>query len=1068
MNKQVSGYYRFPAIHGDRLVFVTDDDIWAVMTRGGTASRLSANVASVANPNFSPDGKWIAFTGAEEGPTEVYLMPAMGGQVRRLTYLGALVRVIGWSGKKVLFTSNHGQPLRRPPWIFSIAVDGSPPERLPYGPASSISLNGKRKVLGRYSVDLARWKRYRGGTAGQIWVDARGAGTFKQLVNIPGNLANPLWLGDRIYFLSDEGGIGNLYSCAPDGTDLQQHTRHKTFYARNATTDGQRIVYQCGADIFIYDSAADTSRKVPIEYHSVQPQRSRKFVPTRRYLEDYDPGRNGAYLALVSRGKSFVLGCWDGPVRQQSASQGIRHRLSRLLNDDKRIVLVSDAGGDDHLEIHVLNKGKAPILIDIPALGRPMEMKVSPQANHVLITNHRNELYYVNLDSSDYRQLDHSPYRLISGFNWSPDGRWAAYGVSVNPRQSIIRIAEVASGKTYDVTDAIRHDGEPAFDPRGRFLAFISCRVFDPVYDQIHFDAGFPRGMRPYLVTLRKDDPSPLIHKPRGFSDKDHDHDKDHKSDKKLKVSIDFEDIKDRIIELPVSEAIYDQITVTKNRIYYSVLPIEGSLGGSWSETEPAADAKLKFFNLKRKTEKTLIDGITGFVLSRNHCALAIRDGNDLRVLSADIAADDVEDEDMTANRKTGWIDLYRPKVEIDPVAEWRQMLIEAWRLQRDYFWVEDMSGINWQQILKRYLPLVDRIATRGEFSDLIWEMQGELGTSHCYELGGDYRPRPKYQLGFLGTDLSYTKKHNAYRIDRIIRGDTWDEDNAPPLKRPGINIKQGMLLLSVNNQPVDRNTPPGKLLINRADEEVRITVASATGKKSRTVTVKTLKHEYVLRYRDWVETMRDTVHEKTNGKVGFIHIPDMAPHGYAEFHRYFLAELDHQGLIVDVRFNGGGHVSQLLLEKLARKRLGYDLTRWMGYEPYPVDSVRGPMVAITNELAGSDGDLFSHNFKLMGLGPLIGKRTWGGVIGIWPRNSLVDGSLTTQPEFSFWFTDAGWRVENYGTDPDIEVDISPQDYTRDKDPQLERAIKEVLKLIKLNPPLEPDFGNRPKLGLTN
>jgi tricorn protease len=344
-----------------------------------------------------------------------------------------------------------------------------------------------------------------------------------------------------------------------------------------------------------------------------------------------------------------------------------------------------------------------------------------------------------------------------------------------------------------------------------------------------------------------------------------------------------------------------------------------------------------------------------------------------------------------------------------------------------------------------------------------MWEMQGELGTSHCYELGGDYRPAPQYKLGHLGADLAYDPEQDAYRFVRVLRGDVWDEKEASPLRRPGVNVEEGMLLLAIGGQRVGQRLHPNVLLGNQAGEEVQLTVAESDGGSVRTVCIKALGDETPVRYRDWVERNRQYVHEKSGGQVGYIHVPDMGPDGYAEFHRYFLIELDHKGLVVDVRFNGGGHVSALLLEKLARRRLGYDLSRWMGYTPYPEESAYGPMVALTNEQAGSDGDIFSHSFKLMGLGKLIGRRTWGGVIGIWPRNWLVDGGITTQPEFSFWFQDVGWSVENYGTDPDIEVDMTPQDYARGVDVQLDRAIEEVMKEIEENPPREPDFLERPR-----
>jgi tricorn protease len=362
---------------------------------------------------------------------------------------------------------------------------------------------------------------------------------------------------------------------------------------------------------------------------------------------------------------------------------------------------------------------------------------------------------------------------------------------------------------------------------------------------------------------------------------------------------------------------------------------------------------------------------------------------------------------------------------------------------------------------------MLDRIGTRSEFSDLLWEMQGELGTSHAYEWGGDYRDEPRYTQGFLGTDLEYDRKHDAYRIKKIIRGDPWDLTAASPLLTPGMNVKEGDLLVAINNTSVSRKVQPAELLVNRAKTDVSVTFANRGGGNRRTFSIKTMRDESLARYREWVEKNRQIVHDTSRNKIGYVHIPDMGPNGFAEFHRYFLSEIQYPALLVDARFNRGGHVSELLLEKVARKRIGYCIARWAA-KPYPYwsESVLGPIVCLTNEYAGSDGDIFSHAFKLAKVGPLIGKRTWGGVIGISPYYSLSDGGLTTQPEYSFWFKDVGWGVENYGTDPDIEVEIKPQDYVRGKDPQLDRGIKECMRLVRKTKPRIPDFGKRPNLKL--
>jgi tricorn protease len=368
--------------------------------------------------------------------------------------------------------------------------------------------------------------------------------------------------------------------------------------------------------------------------------------------------------------------------------------------------------------------------------------------------------------------------------------------------------------------------------------------------------------------------------------------------------------------------------------------------------------------------------------------------------------------------------------------------------------------------VLDRYLPLVGKVATRLEFSDLMWEMQGELGTSHAYELGGDYRPAPAYLIGHLAADLAYDEEPATWRFTHIVDGDPWDPEAGSPLRAPGVRIAAGDRLLAVNGRPVDAVTTPSSLLVNQAGLAVELTVAGPDGDGKRTVVVSTLRDDRPARYREWVSGNRAKVHAMTNGRVGYVHVPDMGARGYAEFHRSYLAEVEKEALVVDVRFNGGGHVSQLVLEKLARRRIGYDVSRWGEPEPYPADSPAGPLVAITNEHAGSDGDIFTHCFKLLGLGPVVGKRTWGGVIGISPRHALVDGSLTTQPEYAFWFSDVGWSVENYGTDPDVEVDIRPQDHVAGADPQLDMAVQLALDALETHRPLSADLTQRPRLEL--
>jgi tricorn protease len=1087
-----NGYLRQPTVHGDRVVFVSEDDLWEVPLAGGVARRLTSVRGVASRPLFSPDGSRIAFTSSDESHPEAWVMPSGGGTAVRATHLGSLVHARAWTpAGEVVFASSHEQPFTRLAELYAADPDSAgPPRRLGWGPAADVSWSSDGKVvLGRHTVDPARWKRYRGGLAGQLWVDRDGSGTFRRILrDLGGNVGTPFWVGARIWFVADHEGVGNLYSCRPTGSDLRRHTDHAEFYVRFPQTDGATVVYQCGARLFRLDPANDApAEEIEVELHSPRTQRQRRVVDAGRYLQGFEVHPAGHSVAIEARGQAHSMPLFERAPRRWDSGSGVRSRLGRWLAGGTRFVAVTDGSGDEGIDVFddgALEPSKR-LVLDI---GRVVELAASPTDPLLAIANHRGELLVVDVDAGTVRRLDQSEHDRIEGPVWSPDGRWIAYTHADTARTSSIRVVDTRTRKVRQVTRTEFRDEAPAWDPKGRWLLFVSWRDFEPVYDSHTFDLGFPRGARPMLVTLRDDVRSPFDRAPRGFGSGGEGAKEgatakpaakakaaakagattkakagakraaDATADAPTPVEIDFAGIEDRVVAFPMSEGRYSQVAQVGEKVL--VLAHEPHGTRSW-EDEPAG--RLESIDLQTGSTDTLVHGISSLRISADGSTLVYRTGSSLRALKA---GDKPDDSAKGFGRQSGWIDLSRITVTVDPPAEWRQMLLEAWRLQRDQFWVADMSGVDWDAVRDRYLPLVDRVAGRTEFSDLAWEMQGELGTSHAYEFGGDQRGAWEYTSGHLGVDYGFDRRSGAWKIERILRGDSWNARSGSPLAAPGLGVKEGSTIVAIGGEPVGADRSPHELLVGRAGRAVELELRAPRARTSTKVAVRTLRGESDLRYREWVQRNRAIVHERSEGRIGYVHVPDMGPHGFAEFHRSWPVEAQRGGLVVDVRCNGGGHVSQLLLEKLQRRAIGFGVSRWNRPETYPSDAVLGPIVAITNELAGSDGDIFSHAFKLLGIGPLVGTRTWGGVIGIYPRHALADGSMTTQPEYAFWFRDTGFNVENYGTDPDHVVDIAPHDHAAGRDPQLDRALQLVERGMRRTPADLPDFGERPHLAL--
>ncbi|MEU3251183.1 S41 family peptidase [Streptomyces sp. NPDC006997] len=1051
-----SGYLRQPSLAGGLVVFVCEDDLWSVPAAGGVARRLTAGgTGPCAGPRLSPDGRLVAFTAAPEGAPEVCLVSVDGGPVRRLTSQADDCAVLGWCPRTgdVVYAAVTGLPTGFGRRLFAVAPGGGPPRLLEAGPVASVAYGPHgRTVIGRSLADPARRKRYRGGAAGELWVDADGSGSFRRLALPAGNPAFPCWVGDRIHFVSDHEGTGNVHSCLPDGSDLTRHTHHSDYYVRALTGDGERLVYQHGARLRLLDPARPDGgdRPVPVTVTPSGAQHRRRTTSAAEGLDHARLSPDASRLVVASRGKVFTLAPFEGPVRRHGAPDGVRYRLPHWLADGDRLVAAaSDDSPGERLALLPALGGAELASVPLDDIGYVTELAAAPVGSQVAFATNRQELWSVDTDAPrpEPRLLDRSPYDRIEDLAWSPDGRWLAYTFPGTRRTTAVKVAEPATGRTAHLTSPVLRDFAPAFDPRGRYLYFLGQRDLLPDYDQVQFDVGFPLGTRPYAVLLTAGTPAPFTGAPLPEAD----------TGQPVRVRVDLEGVDGRVVALPLPHGRYAEVRgLPESVLVLGVPPGVPAVDGA-EDRGRGREGTVTMVDLATgEATEDYLSPVDELCTDPAGAFLLYRHDHRVRLVPAGVPRADVEDYDDLVSppgRETGWIDLARVAVPFRQAAEWRQLYREAWRLQKEGFWHPKMSGVDWDAVHDHYLPLLARVATRSELSDLLWELQGELATSHAYERGGDHgRPAgPDGGHGRLGVDWAPEPgPHGGWRIARVVRGEAWNPEGASPCGLPGVDVRGGDEVVAVDGHPVGP-LGPGELLAGLAGREVELTVLRP-GAGTHRVTVRAARDEGRARYLEWVESQRRWVDEASGGRLAYVHIPDMFRTGYADFVRQFLTGLDHDGLILDVRHNGGGSASPMVLDRLARRRAGVEHSRWSGEVPYPLEAPRGPMAALVNEQTGSDGEIFAHMFRVGGLGPLIGTRTWGGTIATWPRHRLVDGTLTTQPEFCYDLTGVGTGLENHGVEPDIAVDLPPSGPDPSHpDPQLTTAVAHLL--ASLPPP---------------
>ena len=1142
-------YLRYPDLHGDRVAFVAEDDVWVAPLSGGRAWRVSSLQLPARNPKFSPDGSRIAWTVVQGGAPEVVTADTEGGDFRQLTFWGNQnTRVRGFSpAGKVIATSPFEFEDFRLRWAYEVPLDGSAPVRLPYGPLDTLAegpvLGDERPVVigSVLSREPARWKRYRGGTAGKLWIDVDGNGEFTRLVpELDGNLAYPMWVQGRIAFFSDHEGYGNIYSVTPQGTGLRRHTDFQDFYVRHPSSDGTRIIFESAGELWLMEDLDSEPARLNISLGSAGTGRRPRPLNAARSLASAMPDAAGKSSVVESHGTLHWLTHKDGPSRVIEATAGVRARLGRPLPGG-RAVFVADPGNEEALFIKDVfaslpsgSHAPAPAAPDLPAavqeqpeLPRPVsaagrslggpaaetsgtetsqaaaedtgagavsgggaseavlasqdtametgvsriafdaptrtaELLPSPDGKVVAVATEKGQVYLLDVDARELSLIADEGHGAVDELAFSPDSRWLAWAEPVvgEGARARIRLRETSGAEpaTLEVTDGRFHDHSPSFTPDGRFLAFLSERSFDPVYDTHGFDLGFPTSTKPFMVALAAVTPSPFgpaahaVEKPEPEHTVESDDPAAPGSESAVEVRVDQERLAERLIAVPVPQGRYSKLRAADGALLWLAEDVYGVTGdGRANSGDRAPGKRLERFDLEKKDVSVLVPALGDYELSGDGSTVLLQHEHRLRAVPAAARADEDSAESTD-------VDLARIRVLLEPVKVWGQAFDEAWRLQRDFFWAPDMGGLDWEGVHARYRPLVENLGSHDDLVDLLWELHGELGTSHAYVTPAGVAEAGAGAQGFLGADLR--PGPGGWEVVRILDPESSDPQAISPLSAPGADVRPGDIIAAVDGLPVPADKGPAALLVGAAGRVVELTVVrpeDGAAPGQRRIAVVPLRSEERLRYQNWVNGNRRAVRSASEGRFGYLHIPDMVASGWAQLHRDLDSEAAKDALIIDVRHNRGGHTSQLVAELIGRKVTAWSLPRGEQPGTYPAQSPRGPVVLLADEFAGSDGDIVTQVAKLRGIGPVIGTRTWGGVVGIDGRFALADGTGVTQPRYAYWFTGGiGFGVENRGVEPDIEVPYPPHAYAAGEDPQLEHGVgilKEMLSELPTDQP---------------
>ena len=1053
---------RFPSINGNQIVFSYAGDLYTVPVNGGMARKLTSDAGYEMFSHFSPDGKTIAFTAQYDGNTEIYTIPAQGGVPERLTITASLGRddisdrmgpnniVMGWTpdGKNIIYRSRKQTFNDFIGQLFIVPATGGMSQELPLpaGGFCSYSADGKQLAYNQVFREFRTWKYYKGGMADDIWIHDFATKTTKNITNTKTQEIFPMWFGDEIYFCTDRDRTMNLFCYNLKTNQTRKVTNYTEYDIKFPSAGDNRIIYENGGFIYIFDIKSQTTAKVLVQIADDFNTSRNELKDATRNMGSVNPSPDGNRIVVSGRGDIFSVPAKEGITRNLTASSNAHDRDGYWSPDGKWIAYLSDASGEYEIYIAKQDGSEKPVQLTTGADTYKYTIHWSPDSKKILWSDRMLRLQYIEIDTKKITLVEKSKTGEFNSYDWSPDSRWITYSRNLENDMQQIVLFNVADGAKHEVTDQWFSSDQPTFSRNGKYLVFTSDRTFDPIYSNVEWNYAYENMTKLYLVTLAKDTPSPFAPsndevKAEELKDqKDSKPAKEEKNktagkvDKKDKkepepeikpVKIDLEGIQQRIIEIPVEAGNYWNLWSVEDKIYYNMANDKGMFA--------------KVYDLKQKKE-TDLGADLNFDITADSKKMLVRQRNKFAMIDLPSSKISIEK----------YIDLSDLKIWVNNRQEWKQIYDEAWRQMRDFFYVPNMHGLDWKAMHHKYAVMLPYVNNRNDLTYLIGEMIAELSVGHAYISGGERKPIEKINLGLLGARLS--KDVSGYfRIDSLLQGANWSQDLHSPLTDVGVGAVKGEFITSVNGKSTKEMTDIYTSLINKAGKNVELTLNASPAEGGRKVLVVPVDDESKLYYYTWVQNNIRKVDKATNGQVGYIHIPDMGAEGLNEFVKYFYPQLAKKALIIDDRGNGGGNVSPMIIERLSREIQRSNMARnieTIGHTPTKM--MLGPKVLLINNYSASDGDLFPYGFKKHHLGKVIGKRSWGGVVGIRGTLPFVDGADLRKPEFASYSADESkWIIEGVGVEPDIEVDNDPSREYEGIDDQLNKAIEVVLNDLK-------------------